>query len=189
VGLDSSLGMLAAARTRSEGPLVAADATRLPFATGVFDVVLASHMLYHVDDRPRAILELRRVLEPEGVLIAVTNGSDNHPELVQLVEGAVGGGWVWRRPSDVAFSLQNGREQLLVGFGQVDLVTCPSGTVHVTDADALADYVRSVGDIYEGEIDRSWDEVVAACAARAAEIIAAEGAFRISTSVGAFVCH
>jgi SAM-dependent methyltransferase len=189
VGLDRSLGMLQAARTRTAGPLVAGDAMHLPFAPAAFDVVLAPHMLYHVADRPLAVKELRRVLKPEGVLIAVTNGADNNAELVHLVEQAVGGGWVWRRPSDVAFSLQNGREQLRVGFDRVDLVPCPSGTVYVTDAEALAAYVGSVGDIYQAEIDRGWDEVVATCAARAAEIIEAEGAFRISTSVGAFVCR
>jgi len=34
--------------------------------------VLAVHMLYHVPDREAAARELRRVLAPEGVCVAVT---------------------------------------------------------------------------------------------------------------------
>jgi len=47
------------------------DATRLPFADGTFDRVVASEMLEHIQDDVNAIAELTRVLRPGGVL-AVT---------------------------------------------------------------------------------------------------------------------
>jgi SAM-dependent methyltransferase len=188
VGLDCSSGMLAAARLRTTGPLVAGDAGALPFGAGVFDVVLAPHMLYHVEDRAAAAHEFRRVLAPSGVCIVVTNGADTQRELVDLLEDVVGGGWRWRRPSEVAFSLDNGAEQLGVAFEQVDLLRCPPGVVQVTDADALADYLRSVGDVYGGEIAQAWEDVVAHCRQRVAATIAQQGAFAITASVGAFIC-
>ena len=138
VGLDSSLGMLHAARVRARGPLVGGDAMALPFRDCSFEVVLAAHMLYHVPERTLAISDLRRVLAPGGTCIAVTNGDTNQAELVQLVEDVVGHGWRWRRPADRAFSLENGRSQLAGAFDDIQRIDAPPGVVEVTDPDALA---------------------------------------------------
>jgi len=48
-----------------------ADARRLPFADGAFDIVIAAEVLEHIPDDWTAIAELGRVLRPGGVL-AVT---------------------------------------------------------------------------------------------------------------------
>ncbi|MBI1885226.1 MAG: class I SAM-dependent methyltransferase [Chloroflexi bacterium] len=47
--------------------LLAADATRLPFADGQFDAVFETWVLHHVADWPAALREVRRVLRPGGV--------------------------------------------------------------------------------------------------------------------------
>jgi hypothetical protein len=86
------------------------------------------------------------VLRPSGVLVAATNGESNQRELVALVEDVVGHGWRWRRPSDVAFSLENGADQLRVAFDHVDRVECPAAVVTVTDVDALAEYLAGQAD-------------------------------------------
>jgi len=191
VGLDVSPGMVAAARQRARGPLVAGDIVRLPIATSSFDVVLAAHMLYHVDDRATAAREIRRALRPLGVFVAVTNGESNHREMVELVEEVVGNAWRWSRPSDAVFSLENGADQLRVAFDQVDRVDCPPVVVTVTDADALADYLASVGDHYAPQVAAwtTWDQVVDECRRRARRIIESRGGFRVSVSMGAFVCR
>ncbi len=46
--------------------LVRGDATHLPFADGVFDRVITSEVLEHIQDDVRAIAELVRVLRPGG---------------------------------------------------------------------------------------------------------------------------
>lgn len=169
VGMDRSPGMLAAARQRAIGPLVCGDGERLPFAAGSCDVVLA----------------------PGGTCVAVTNGEGNHRELVDLVEGVVGHGWRWRRPSDTVFSMENGAAQLRAGFHTVERVNAPAGVVLVTDPDTLGDYLASVGDMYQPEVAAwtPWDDVVRECVRRAAAVIAADGAFRLAASMGAFVCR
>ncbi|HEY3142709.1 MAG TPA: class I SAM-dependent methyltransferase [Acidimicrobiales bacterium] len=189
-GLDLSIGMLAAARERTSGPLVCGDVQRLPFPTGWFDLVLAPHMLYHVPDRVAAARELRRVLRTGGRCIAVTNSGRIHWEMVGLVEDVVGHGWRMQRPSNVAFSLENGADQLRTAFEQVERVDAPPVVFSVTDVDAFAAYIASIGDHYEDEVSawRTWHEVVEECRHRAAGIIDEQGAFRISTAVGAFVC-
>jgi SAM-dependent methyltransferase len=188
VGMDLSLGMLDAARP-SGAPLVCGDAQAIPFASGSFEVVLAPHMLYHVPDRGAAARELRRVLRPGGVCVAATNGEGNHRQMVELVVEVVGLGWRWERPSNSAFSMENGADQLRAGFDVVETVYAPSRTFFVTDVDAFTAYLSSVGDHYQRQIDVPWGDVVAECGRRAAETIDRDGAFEISTSVGAFVCR
>ncbi len=190
VGLDLSMGMLASARERARGPLVAGHAIALPFANGSFDFVLAAHMLYHVVERNKAVSELRRVLRASGRCIAVTNGERNMEELLRMVEDVVGHAWRWRRSSE-AFNLENGADQLRVVFDEVERVDCPDSVVEVTDAHALGDYLRSVSDTYEGQVISwtTWDRVVEECQRQVGAVVESEEAFRLSSSMGAFVCR
>lgn len=48
------------------------DITRMPFSDESFDVVIANHILEHVDDDHKAIGEIGRVLRPGGVAILQT---------------------------------------------------------------------------------------------------------------------
>lgn len=72
VGCDFSLGMLRAARStkaRRDVALVAGDALRLPFGTGVFDAATISFGLRNIIDVPAALHELARVVRPGGRLV------------------------------------------------------------------------------------------------------------------------
>lgn len=69
VGLDADEGMLAVARRRVRGPLVAGDVTRLPFRDGAFDLAVAVTVLEFVADPDRAFAELVRVLRPGGRVV------------------------------------------------------------------------------------------------------------------------
>jgi SAM-dependent methyltransferase len=66
-------GMFAAMRAEGQaGPGAAAaaltaDATRLPFADGAFDRVIAAEILEHVPQDSRALAEIARVLRPGGI--------------------------------------------------------------------------------------------------------------------------
>jgi len=71
VGLDFAPAALALSSRRASGAaLVRGDATRLPFADGCFDAVLALDVLEHLDSDAEAAREIGRVLKPNGVLIA-----------------------------------------------------------------------------------------------------------------------
>jgi SAM-dependent methyltransferase len=55
---------------RDIDPRVAfADATKLSFADGSFDVVIANHILEHIPDDKKAMREIYRVLGPQGVAL------------------------------------------------------------------------------------------------------------------------
>ncbi len=66
VCMDLSPAMAA----RAGGPAVAGDEERLPFADGSFDLVIASLSLHWVNDLPGALIQLRRALQPDGLLLA-----------------------------------------------------------------------------------------------------------------------
>jgi ubiquinone/menaquinone biosynthesis C-methylase UbiE len=69
VGLDPSRGMLLAADPACPVALVRAQAERLPFAEGSFDLVLATSSYRHWSDPRSALREIARVLAPDGRLI------------------------------------------------------------------------------------------------------------------------
>lgn len=70
VPADFSIGMLAEGRRRRPDlPYTAADATRLPFVDGAFDVVTVSFGLRNVVDVDAALREFHRVVRPGGRLV------------------------------------------------------------------------------------------------------------------------
>lgn len=70
VGCDFSLGMLGEGkRARPDLPLVAGDATRLPFADESFDAVTISFGLRNVVDPDAALREMLRVTKASGRLV------------------------------------------------------------------------------------------------------------------------
>ena len=69
---DYSQGMLQRARERLGTPRathVAADLTRLPYATGSFDAIVCGWVLEHLPDPRPGLAELARVLQPGGKLL------------------------------------------------------------------------------------------------------------------------
>ena len=170
VGADLSVGMLEAARGVTAFPLCRADAQRLPFRAGAFDVALAMHMLYHVPDRPRALAEIRRVLAPGGAFHASTNGRGFMRELIAVV----GPRWRFERHIE-AFGLETGPPQLEPFFDDVTVERFANELV-VTEVEPMLAYVRSSGSFRGGELDGVRAELAAA--------LARDGAFRITTGAG-----
>ena len=60
---------------------VAADEDRLPFADASFDLVIAVGTLDGLDDLPGALILLRRILRPDGLLLAAMAGANSLPRL------------------------------------------------------------------------------------------------------------
>jgi len=72
VGVDISHRGLGVARAAGLARLVVARVETLPFGDGVFDAVLAQHLVEHLAAPSRAMVEWRRVLRPGGRLLLVT---------------------------------------------------------------------------------------------------------------------
>ncbi|MBV8200342.1 MAG: class I SAM-dependent methyltransferase [Acidobacteria bacterium] len=71
LGVDLSLGALRLARARFPASWwLQADACRLPFGAGAFDLVAFSSVLHHLGDRRAALAEALRILRPGGFVFA-----------------------------------------------------------------------------------------------------------------------
>ena len=85
----------AATRPAAAGLAVVADEEALPFAPAAFDLALSCCSLHWVNDLPGALLQLRQVLKPDGLLLAALLGGETLTELRQswlAAEAALEGG-------------------------------------------------------------------------------------------------
>jgi SAM-dependent methyltransferase len=62
-------------------PRVAADEEALPFADGSLDLVVSALALQFVNDLPGALIQIRRALKPDGLLLAALIGGESLSEL------------------------------------------------------------------------------------------------------------
>lgn len=74
IGIDTSKSELHKASTRGAGPLVRADATRLPVSTGAAPAVVCSMALMIIQPLDAVLTEIRRVLTSDGAAVALLPG-------------------------------------------------------------------------------------------------------------------
>lgn len=79
-------GLLAARAARG----VQADEDALPFADDSFDLILACGTLDSVNDLPGALILMRRILRPDGLLLAAFSGAGSLPRLKSALLAAEG---------------------------------------------------------------------------------------------------
>ena len=131
IGVDQSERMVELTAARGV-EAVEGDVQNLPFRDGIFDCTVAAWMLYHVPDLNRALLELRRVLRPDGRLVAVTNSQHTMRELRDLI------GYL----PETGFSAENGEGALLRHFTIVERRDV-RGTITFPDREAAHRYVAA----------------------------------------------
>lgn len=117
------------------------DAQSIPFEDETFDAVIANHMLYHVPDKAKALTEIKRVLKPGGRFFATTVGSGHMDEVNGRLQEISRGGFA--RVAVVAFTLENGAEQLKPFFSEVS-VSRYEDSLRVTELEPLIAYIRSM---------------------------------------------
>lgn len=66
----------------------AADEEKLPFETARFDLVLAPLTLHWVNDLPGALIQIRRVLKPDGLFLGALFGAGTLAELREVLTEA-----------------------------------------------------------------------------------------------------
>jgi SAM-dependent methyltransferase len=64
-----------------DGPRLAADEEALPFAEASLDLVVSGLSLQHVNDLPGALIQMRRALRPDGLMLAALLGGATLAEL------------------------------------------------------------------------------------------------------------
>jgi NADH dehydrogenase [ubiquinone] 1 alpha subcomplex assembly factor 5 len=129
-----------------EGPRVQADEEALPFAGQSFDLVVSGLALQFVNDLPGALIQVRRALKPDGLLLAAMLGGATLNELrtsLLLAEEQVEGG---ASPRVAPFADVRDLGALLqrAGFA-LPVVDADAVTVTYPDALALMRELRAMG--------------------------------------------
>ena len=166
-----------------------ADVQAIPLADASCDRVLASHMLYHVPDIPRALRELRRILRPGGRVVLTTNAADHAGRLRQMhAEAARELGYTPAPHNGRRFTLDH-LDLVRAAFPSAERIMAPNAWVFPTAEAALAWYasgaIDAIAERPPGEAHRA--RLLALLHARIEAIIAREGAFRVPKDAGAFV--
>lgn len=130
-----------------DGTTLKLDLEALPFAAGAFDLVVSSLSLHWVNDLPGTLLQLRHILQPDGLLLANLFAGETLEELrVALLEsesevenGASPRISPFADPRDLAGLLQR------AGFA-LPVVDSDRITVDYTDAWKLMRDLRAMGE-------------------------------------------
>jgi SAM-dependent methyltransferase len=130
IGLDAAVPMVTAAR--AHGPVVRGDITALPVASGSVDAVVVVNVLYHLDEPEVALREARRVLGPDGLLVAGTVARSDSPELAPF----------WR-PTPGTFDAEDAPGLVASVFGAVITEPWDAPLVTLPDRDTVRDYLRA----------------------------------------------
>src|SRR5450631_2010419 len=80
-GKVATIVSAAPAAARGDSLHVAADEEALPFADGALDLIVSALALQFVNDLPGTLIQIRRALKPDGLLLAALIGGDNLTEL------------------------------------------------------------------------------------------------------------
>ncbi|NOX29800.1 MAG: class I SAM-dependent methyltransferase [Actinobacteria bacterium] len=155
------------------------DVQHLPYDDDSFDVVIANHMLYHVPDPDRAVVELARVLRPEGTLVAATNGYGHMGAMNDAIAEVFGS---HAEALYEVFGIDTGEARLREQFTRVAWHAYDND-LFVSDPQAAVAYGLSFP---PGETATDAQAVEFAAAIRSRFV---DGQMRIRTRTGAFVCQ
>lgn len=178
-----------------KGSLALADAQRLPYPDATFDVVMANHMLFHVPDVERALRELRRVVKPDGFVMATTNSIHTMPEFQALMRRAITllsppGTANVRVPGQHTdpFTLESGTRLFSRHFYAVVRYDLPRALVFPSAEPALA-YLNSTRSVREAELPQgvNWDEMMMIVREQIGRLIDHFGELTVNTLSGLLV--
>ena len=145
---DASAGMVAEAMARVAGLPFArleglpALATALPFEDGAFDLVIAMHMLYHLENPAAGIAEMHRVLRPGG-LLAVTTIGENNLSALRDVARALGPAPDAGAAPAAVFGFAQAQRMMADQFGDATLLRPPPSSLRLTDPEVIFDALTS----------------------------------------------
>ncbi len=191
-GMDISTGMLERHPGKDDHTVLCGDGMRLPYADDSFDIVMAHHMLYHVQDIDETLVEFRRVLKPGGVIATATNSNQSMPELQVLLRRAIvlltrsGASQVQPPlPASHLFSLESGARQLARHFYAVVRHEMPSKLVF-SDIDPVMRYLETTREMRQPQLpdDVMWDDVMMIMQQQITHLIHHLGELIITKSTG-----
>jgi SAM-dependent methyltransferase len=183
LALDLSAGMR---------PDVVGDVQALPLSDASVGGALAMHMLYHVPNIPAAVRELRRVIEPGGVLLVSTNGRNDKLEIGRLIGDALHDltGTEIEVPDDDGRFTPEDAGLLRQSFDSVVVEVLERETLvpEVEPVVAFVDSLRAwTATLLPADV--TWEMFLGAVRVRVADDVAANGVWRLRNQLGILTCR
>ena len=133
------------------------DGDNINFKNETFDIIIANHMLYYINDRRKFFEEVQRVLKNDGCFYASTIGDHHMKELKDLVKKYDSRIELEKTKFSSRFGLETGKSQLEKCFQNVELYNYEDSLI-VDDAKPIIAYLYSThGNLQEIIKDKEAD--------------------------------
>ena len=97
------------------------DCRNIPFENEQFDIIIANHLLFYIEEREQVYQEVLRVLKPGGRFIASTYGPKHMQEITTLVQEFHPSITLADKELYEIFGLQNGADELRPYFSSLEI--------------------------------------------------------------------
>lgn len=134
------------------------NAENIPYNNETFDIIIAQHMIYFIPDIEKALVEIQRVLKPNGVFYVTANSCESMKELNKLAENFAPNLGLDSNGYSERFDLEHGRGILEKYFSKVN-VEILDGKIIVDEAEPVVSYKASTiqgSTILIGEIKKDF---------------------------------
>lgn len=174
--------------------LALGDAMRLPYCDDSFDIVMANHVLYHLADVDAGLDEIKRVLKPDGRVLAATDSLQNLIQLQMLIHRAnvfLSNNGTRVNPPPLpceAFALENGTRILARHFYAVVRHDLPCRLIF-DDIEPALQYLDNMRELRQDSLpdDVSWDDMMLYMRQFMTQLMQASGKLEIDLAIGALV--
>lgn len=140
---DFSDGMVKKAKESISGDNITfevADIDRLPYKDDSFDIVMAHHVVYHAENKDKALSELKRVVKNSG-FVTITTNSEKHMINVYEIGRQLDKNFPCDRIID-SFTEKIANQMLPKFFKKLETFVSEE-LLKVDDMDILMDYIKS----------------------------------------------
>ena len=118
------------------------DCRNIPFENEQFDIIIANHLLFYIEEREQVYQEVLRVLKPGGRFIASTYGPKHMQEITTLVQEFHPSITLADKELYEIFGLQNGADELRPYFSSLEIQYYEDSLL-VSNPELLLEYILS----------------------------------------------
>lgn len=159
------------------------DCQKIPHEDETFDLVIANHVLFYIEDRKKVYQEIKRVLKPGGIFICSTYGKGHMREITQLVQDFDSKIVLSDKNLYDVFGLENGQEELTREFSKVEKHLYEDYLL-VDKAEPIVDYILSCHGNQHEHLSRRYLEFKDFVGQKLKK-----EPFHITKMAGIFLCH
>ncbi|GAA0786805.1 MerR family transcriptional regulator [Hathewaya limosa] len=129
------------------------DALEIPFEESTYDIVIANHMLYHLTNLDKALLNIKNILKPNGYFFASTVGENHMKELSNIINGVNCKSLKWEGIINTRnFNLESGKNILSKHFKNIYLKRYEDALI-INKALPLTHYILSMPENIKNNLD------------------------------------